>query len=108
MKRFNKEEAKKITINVVNNNNPFIPLEDLVDMVRAELYSNFNATKATVTFINYDMRGIIYTTRFISKREPMTLEFAKEFIKDVREYYDITEAGKKADMRIEKLKNLGI
>lgn len=108
MKRFNKKEAEAITINVVNNCNPFISLEDIVDEVRKELYNNFSATKATVDFINYYMRGIIHNLLNDNKREPITQEFAKEFISNVNEYFTITEAKYKSNVRTEKLKDLGI
>lgn len=58
-KRFNKKEAEAITLNVTQNYHSK-DLEDLVDRSIKELYEAFGATKATVTFINYDMRAVIH------------------------------------------------
>jgi hypothetical protein len=101
--RFNKVDAILTTIKVVEDN-PFMDLEDIVDKVKKELYNEFNATKATITFINYNMRAIIHTTINTPKRLPITPEWAKEWKSHVEKGFRIEESKK----RDKKLEDLGI
>jgi len=101
MKRFNKVKAEEITIKVVEDN-PFMDLEEKVDKVREELYKEFKPTKATLTFINYYMRGIIHNTTNNPRKLPITPEWAKEWKKYVEEGFRLEEAIKR-NKKIEDL-----